>query len=83
MSVTARAATLQLLFHLLNPLPITPHNVSYMSYPVKIDLQLINLPQYVVKSRNLGVCNLDRIACPVVLLLCHHLGLLGEVFQSC
>jgi hypothetical protein len=54
-----------------------------MSYPVEVHLQLINLPYYVVKSRNLGIRYLYRIACPVVLLLCHHLGLFGEIVQSC
>ena len=70
---TTRAAALQLLLHLLNPLPIAPHNVSDMPYPVEVHLQLINLPQYVVEVRNLRIRHGNCIARSVVLLLCNHL----------
>jgi len=65
----ARAAMLNLLVHLFHSLPVTPHNISDMSYPVKVDLKLINLPQNVVKAGNLSICHRNRIACSVVLLL--------------
>ena len=73
MSVTAARVTVLQLLHLLHPLLIAPHNIPNMSYPVEIHLQCVNLRQYVVKSRNLGIWYGNRIASPVVLLLCHHL----------
>jgi hypothetical protein len=53
-----------------------------MSYPVKIHLQLINMPQEVVKPRNLSISHRNRIARPIVLLLRYHLRLLGKMVQS-
>lgn len=82
MSVRATgAAMLNLALHVLHPLPIAPHNIPNMSNPIKIYLQLINLPQDLVEAGNLGISSRNRIARPVVLLLRHHLRLLREVVQ--
>ena len=79
----ARAAMLQLLLHLRHPLPIAPHNIPNMSYPIKIHFQLVNLPQYIVEARNLGISNRNRIPGSVVLLLSHHLRLVTQIIESC
>jgi hypothetical protein len=79
MSVPTAGAMLHLLFHLFHPLPVAPHNIPYMFYPIEIHLQLIDLSQYIVKSRNLGISYRNRIPGPIVLLLRHHLRLLGEI----
>jgi hypothetical protein len=54
-----------------------------MSNPIKIHLQFVNLPQYIVEPRNLRIRNRNRIPGPVVLLLSHHLRLLTQIIKSC
>jgi hypothetical protein len=79
MTATRTAASLNLSFHLFHSLSVRSHNISNMSDLVEIFLQLIDLPQDVVEARNLGVRQRDRIARPIVLLLCNNLGLLGKI----
>jgi hypothetical protein len=78
-SAAARTAVLQLLFHFLNSRPVTPHNISYMSYSVEIHLQLINLPQYIVKPLYFLICHLNRISGSIILLLSHDGRLIRQV----
>jgi hypothetical protein len=54
-----------------------------MSYLIKIILQLVNLPQYIMKSCNLCIGNRNRVPGSVILLCCHGIRLLGEVVQTC
>jgi hypothetical protein len=79
MPSTRTAASLNLSLHLFHSLPIRPHNISNMSYLIKVFFQFVNLPQYIVEARNLGVCQSDRITRPVVLLLHNDLGLLSKI----
>jgi hypothetical protein len=69
----AGAAALNLLLHILHPLPVSPYYVPNMPYPIKINLQFVDLPQYIVEPGYLGISDRNRIACPVVLLLRYHL----------
>lgn len=50
-----------------------------MSYAIKIHFQLINLPQYIMEASYLRIGNRNRIACPIILLLCHRLRLISEI----
>jgi hypothetical protein len=79
---TARTAVLNLLLHFLYPLSVGSNNIPDIAYPIKIRLQLIDLPQNFMKSRDFGIRNRNRIACSVVLLLCHHLRLLAQIVQT-
>lgn len=71
-----RSGILNLLFHLLHSLSVAPDNISDMSYPIEINLQLINLAQNIMKSRNLRIGDGYRIPRSVILLLSYHLRLL-------
>ena len=79
MSMSGTWATLlNLPLHLLHPLPITPHNIPYMSNPIEIKLQLIDLPQYIMKSCNLCIGYGNCVASSIILLLHHYLRLFRE-----
>lgn len=78
---TTAPTRLKLRLHLLHPLPIAAHNIPDMPDPIKIHLQLVNLPQDIMEPRYLRVRNRNRVARPVVLLLRDCLRLLREPIE--
>lgn len=79
MTISARATLFHPPVHLLHSLSIAPHNISNMSDAIEIILQLFYLPHYIIETCYLEVRHLDRIAGTVILLLCRHLRLSGQV----
>lgn len=57
---TRPPTTLQIPLHSLNPRPVPPHNIPNIADPIKVLLQLVNLPQNLVEPRNLRVRGLDQ-----------------------
>lgn len=64
---------------MLHPRPKPLHNLPYAPHLIKLDLQLINLPQYSAKPRNLGVGIVHRGRSAGGLYRCRGLGLLVEL----
>lgn len=74
-----RAARLQISLELLDPLAVPFDNLLDVSYPVKINLELVELAQDLRVPGDLRVGAVNDVARPVVLDLGEHLRLLTEV----
>lgn len=74
-----RSATLKLSLQILDPRPVALHNLLDMRNPVKVHLQLVQLPEQRVVPRNLRVRPVNDVPSVVILELREHLRLLAKV----
>lgn len=62
----ARLGVLERALHILDPLPVTPHDIAYVPYAVKLDLELVHLGDDGVEPADLRVGVVDEVAGLVV-----------------
>lgn len=74
-----RLRSLQLALQLLDPLPVSPHDIPYMLDAVEVELQFVHLCQDVVVPADLGVGIVDEVSGRIVYRHGDDLRLLAQV----
>lgn len=75
-------ATLQIALHGLDPGPVPAHDIPNIADAVKVLLEFVDLPQYLVEARNLCVGGLDQAVRAGELGLGEHGALLAQVLDA-
>lgn len=76
-----RLRALQSELQLLHALPIPPHDIAYMPYPIELDLELLDLRHDHMKPPNLGIRVIDEVARRIVVDHGNDLRLLSQVVE--